>query len=133
MTHLDQSSSPRPLIAVVDDHQPTRTTICRLLERQGYATCNFGSVAEFIRFNEKRKIACLVSDVRMPEIDGVFLHECLRQTNFVFPVIFCTGHDLDDRLEQAIANGAYGLLRKPVKSEALLQAVAAACNIGKRP
>lgn len=121
------SSERKPLIAVVDDHHPCRRGICRLLERNGYATCSFGSVAEFIHSPDKAKISCLISDVRMPEIDGVSLHECLKRTNYDFPIVFCTGLRDDERLERALADGAFALLHKPVRSEKLREVVAAAC------
>lgn len=117
-------------IAVVDDHESTRITICQLLERHGYSTCNFGSVQEFIHSHEKRVISCLISDVRMPGIDGISLQEVLQHTNFTFPIIFCTGQEVDERLNKALENGVFRLLRKPVASQALLDAVAAACASG---
>ncbi len=116
---------PKPLrIAVVDDHQPTRVALCRLLEDRGYTTCHFGSVAQFIGSNEKAGIACLITDVRMPGIDGITLYEGLQKTNFTFPVIFCTGQELDQRLFRALDKGVAALLRKPVEPDALLKAVA---------
>jgi len=115
------------LIAVVDDHKATRVEMCRLLDRQGYATCHFSSVAEFIRSNEISKIDCLLSDVRMPEIDGISLQACLKNTNLQFPVIFCTGGEIDERLKGALANGVFALLRKPVSSDRLLETIEAAC------
>lgn len=118
---------PKPLhLAVVDDHQPTRVALCRLLEDHGYTTCHFGSVAQFISSHEKAGIACLITDVRMPGIDGIALYEGLQKTNFTFPVIFCTGQELDQRLFRALDKGVAALLRKPVEPDALLKAVAEA-------
>lgn len=120
---------PKPLhIAVLDDHQPTRVAMCRLLEDHGYTTCHFGSVKEFIASHEKAAIACLVSDVRMPGIDGISLYEGLQKTNFTFPVIFCTGQELDQRLFRTLDKGVSALLRKPIEADVLLKAVAAACG-----
>lgn len=133
MTKSSSSSSsispfPKPpRVAVIDDHQPTRVAICRVLEGSGYTACHFGSVADFISSNEKSMIACLISDVRMPGIDGVTLYEGLQHTNFTFPVIFCTGLEIDERLNRALDKGVAALLKKPVSPEALLKAVGDAC------
>lgn len=122
---------PKPLrIAVVDDHQSTRLAMCRLLEEQGYTACHFGSVKDFIGSHEKAGIACLISDVRMPGIDGISLYEGLQKTNFTFPVIFCTGQELDERLHRTLDKGVAALLLKPISPEALLKAVKAACTPG---
>lgn len=114
-------------VAIVDDHEPFRRGICALLNSRGYAVCDFDSVPRFIASGAMTKIDCLILDVAMPGIDGVSLHECLRQTNYQFPVIFCTGRDADDRIQSALANGAAGMLQKPVNAETLLDAVASAC------
>jgi FixJ family two-component response regulator len=132
MPSIPRAPGRARLIAVVDDHESTRTTLCRLLERHGYAACHFGSVAEFVHSNQKSTIACLLSDVRMPGIDGIALHEGLRHTNFDFPVIFCTGHEPDERLGNALANGAFALLRKPIDAKTLIQTIEAACAKGGR-
>lgn len=121
------SREKKRLIAVVDDHEPFRTGICALLERHGYRTCHFESVPRFIASGAMLKIDCLVLDIAMPEIDGLALHDCLRHTNYEFPILLCTGSDRDARIESALANGAAGLIQKPVKSETLLEAIASAC------
>jgi FixJ family two-component response regulator len=114
-------------IAIVDDHEPFRRGICALLNSRGYAVSDFDSVPRFIASGVMKQIDCLILDVAMPGIDGVSLHECLRQTNYDFPIIFCTGHDADNRIQNALANGAAGMLQKPVNAETLFDAVAAAC------
>jgi FixJ family two-component response regulator len=115
-------------IAIIDDHEPFRRGISALLSSRGYAVYDFESVPRFIESGVMPRIDCLILDVAMPEIDGVSLHECLRQTNYEFPVIFCTGFDPDERIQSALANGAIGVLQKPVDAESLFEAVTAACK-----
>lgn len=114
-------------VAIVDDHEPFRRGISALLNSRGYAVSDFESVPQFIASGVMARIDCLILDVAMPGIDGVALHECLRQTNFEFPVIFCTGFDADERIQTALANGAAGMLQKPVRAELLFEAVESAC------
>ncbi|HEX2854945.1 MAG TPA: response regulator [Opitutaceae bacterium] len=114
-------------VAIVDDHEPFRRGICALLGARGYTACDFDSVPRFIESGAMSRIDCLILDVAMPEIDGLALHACLRQTNYQFPVIFCTGYDADDRIRNALAEGAVGVLQKPVDPKTLLDAVASAC------
>lgn len=127
MTH---PPGKKRFVAIVDDHEPFRRGICALLNARGYAAFDYDSVPRFIASGAMTKIDCLILDIGMPEIDGFALHECLRQTNYQFPVIFCTGRDPDEQIQNALANGAAGVLRKPVNPETLFEAVASACRRG---
>lgn len=114
-------------VAVVDDHEPFRVGTCRLLERRGFASSGFGSVAEFIGSGEVTRIDCLILDVGMPEIDGFALFDCLRETNYQFPIIFCSGQDRNEKMEQALSRDGVSFLQKPVQADTLAEAVRTAC------
>ena len=129
-------SNPPPgkiTIAIVDDHEPFRAATSALLRSRGFATVTHGCVKDFIRSGVMARIQCLILDVGMPEIDGFALQECLRDTNFDFPIIFCSGQDDDEAKNRALTNGAVYFLRKPVDSDALIQSICSACNLPAPP
>lgn len=115
------------LVAVVDDHVPFLSSVCRLLEQRGIATCAFDSVVKLISSPEIRRIDCLLLDIQMPDIDGLVFHDTLRDTNYRFPVILCTGLPIDEAKEWAATHGAYTALQKPVDSDLLVQTIKDAC------
>lgn len=116
-------------VAIVDDHEPFRVATCALLKARGFTTVSYGCVKDFIHSGSMARIQCLILDVGMPEIDGFALQECLRDTNYEFPIIFCTGQDSDEAKNRALTNGAVYFLRKPVDSDALITAICSACNL----
>ena|ERR1700761_8955282 len=119
----------KPLrVAVVDDHEPFRKALCGLLERRGYSTWSFDSVAPFVESRAMTRIDCLILDLGLPETDDLSLEECLRQTNSQFPIILCMGRDISGRLAKALGNRASVVLQKPVTSHTLMNAVDVACS-----
>jgi FixJ family two-component response regulator len=118
--------SKKSLVALVDDHELFRKATARVLEAKGFETKAFGSVAEFVRAGILSRIHCLVLDVSMPEINGIALQQCLRQTNHELPIVFCSGTEDEAVRAKAIAGGASSFLRKPVSPQQLIDAIAGA-------
>src|SRR5215813_4852933 len=67
------STSNVPLISVVDDDRSVVEAIVSLLESVGYTAAGFVSAQDFLRSLQVRRTACLIVDVRMPEIGGLEL------------------------------------------------------------
>jgi FixJ family two-component response regulator len=121
---MNQTSSPRRVqrIAVVDDHEPFRKGICTLLAKRGLAVFAYGSAHEFVKSGIIRTLDCLILDIGLPEINGLSLHECLKNTNCDFPIIVCTGQESNQRLE-AVKNDGSIILKKPVDFAMLLSTI----------
>ncbi len=122
----DPKPQPRRNIAIVDDHAGFRKLISRVLLDEGYAANGFASVQEFVRSGLMPKIDCLILDVQMPGIDGLTLHETLKGTNFRFPVIICTGFEVEELHRELLASTT--VLRKPVQPTTLIAAIEFACT-----
>lgn len=119
-------TAKKPLVAIVDDHDLFRKATSRVLETKGFEIKAFGSVAEFVRAGVLSRIHCLVLDVTMPEINGIALQQCLRQTNHELPIVFCSGTEDEAVRAKAIAGGAASFLRKPVSPQQLVDAIGSA-------
>jgi len=123
-----RASEKKLLVAVIDDHKAFLSSICRLLELRGMATCAFDSVVKFINSPDIRRVDCLILDVAMPDIDGFVFHDTLRNTNYRFPVILCTGLAIDEAKAWANTHGAYCALSKPVEPDLLIETIRNACT-----
>jgi len=114
-------------IAAVDDHRDYLAAITRALEAKDILVFSFSSVAEFVRSPKIHLIDCLLLDLEMPEIDGVRCQSALLDTNFAFPVIFCTGSADEDMKMRAQLQGAYCIHPKPIQLDLLVEQIRAAC------
>ena len=122
-THGQQPSGEPPFIAIVDDDASMRQSSCRLVRSFGYRAEAFASGDELLRSPRLAETACLLLDVRMPGVDGLEVQRRLAERGADIPIVFLTGRASDDEERRARAAGAVEFLRKPVRSDALLQAV----------
>ena len=115
-----------PFIAVVDDEEPVRKALMRLMRSAGLSVETFGSGPEFLKSIDTRLPDCVVLDLHMPHMDGFNVQASLARKCTALPVIIVTGHDLPNARERAMAGGASAFLRKPVLDRTLLDAISAA-------
>jgi FixJ family two-component response regulator len=115
-----------PRVAVVDDEEPVRKALKRLMRSVGLSAETFASGPEFLKSLETRLPDCVVLDLHMPHMNGFHVQAHLARNYAALPVIIITGHDLPDARERAMAGGASAFLRKPVHDRTLLDAISAA-------
>jgi FixJ family two-component response regulator len=113
------------LISIVDDDALMREGLISLLRSAGFATQAFASAEEFLSLAHRDNIACLILDVGLPGISGLELQSQLTATvsNHRTPVVFMTARDDEATRQRALKGGAVDFLRKPVRRDALLNAV----------
>jgi FixJ family two-component response regulator len=112
-----------PLIHVVDDDEPLRTSLLRLLKAAGYEARGYGSSGEFLLEPPADRPGCVLLDLRMPGPSGLELQAALRRRGVALPVIFLTGHGDVASSVRAMQAGAVDFLTKPVKRETLFAAL----------
>lgn len=113
----------RPLVAIVDDDESTRETTKDLLESAGLAAVTFASAALLLKSRRLNRISCLVTDLRMPQMTGLELHQCLVASNHSIPTILITAYP-DDRVRaQALKANVVCYLAKPFVAEELLACI----------
>jgi FixJ family two-component response regulator len=116
-----------PAVYLVDDHQSLRTSLTRLLQAAGHEVRAYASAADFLMDRNGPLRGCLLLDVWMPGgPTGLELHQALVRQGETLPVIFLTGRGDIPMSVQAVKNGAFDFLTKPVRSEDLLKTVTAA-------
>lgn len=109
------------LIAIVDDDEAVRIATGSLLRSFGYRTSVFASATEFLASGMDRQAACLITDVRMPDMDGMELQQVLIARNRPIPVIFMSAYSSDTVRQRVLAAGAVCLLEKPFDSDVIIR------------
>jgi len=115
------------LVCVIDDDEAVRDSVGFLLQSDGWEVCSFDSAEAFLAARPEG-CRCVVTDVRMPGIDGVLLTRRLREEGYAAPVIVMTGHGDVPMAVSAMKEGAADFLQKPFGDEAMLAAVRAAAD-----
>jgi len=115
-----------PTVFVVDDDEAVRKAVSRLLRSAGIATAVFASPREFLAQYNPATPGCLVLDIAMPDFNGLQLQTALTEKGCILPIIFFTGHGDVSKSVQAMKQGAFDFLSKPVKDKDLITAVRAA-------
>lgn len=114
------------VVHVIDDDEAVRHSLAFMLATAGLAVCVYDSGSAFLAALETLQPGCIVSDVRMPGIDGLQLLHKLRGLGVNLPVIIITGHADVPLAVEAMKAGAVDFIEKPYDDEVLLQAIRAA-------
>jgi FixJ family two-component response regulator len=116
------------LVVGVDDDFRVRESIKSLVESAGHAASVFSSAEEFLQSGALAAAICLVTDVRMPGMDGIELQRSVRLERPKLPVIFISAHHDDEIRKRAIDGGAVRFLYKPFDAAELLRVIETALN-----
>jgi FixJ family two-component response regulator len=115
-----------PIVAAVDDDFRVRESIKSLLESAGYLPFVFSSAEEFLQSGTLATATCVISDVRMPGMDGIELQRRIRLERPTLPVILISAHYNAEVRQIAISEGAVDVLYKPFDAAELLKIIQSA-------
>jgi two-component system response regulator FixJ len=118
-------------VVVVDDDPRVRQSLESLLISAGFDVRLFGSGAEVLQSGALDAAGCVITDVRMPGIDGWELQRRTRSAHPLLPLIFVTAHQDEDAFHRGLSGGAFAFLYKPFDGEELLRTVEAAFDTNK--
>ncbi|MEC9433650.1 MAG: response regulator transcription factor [Pseudomonadota bacterium] len=118
-----------PRVLIVDDDDAVREGISELLLSAGLTPVAFASTRALLESEILDGPGCLILDVRMPGASGLDFQRQLAERGDPRPVIFLTGHGDIPMSVQAMKAGAVDFLTKPVRDQALLDAVLAALDM----
>ena len=111
------------LVAVVDDEEPIRKALKRLLQSAGLDVRTFASGPDFLRSLGSSVPDCVVLDIRMQGMTGFDVQARLNADRIAMPIVFITALDDPGDSERAMQAGAVALLRKPFGDDDLLAAI----------
>jgi two-component system response regulator FixJ len=115
----------RGKVYVIDDDEAMRDSLEFLLGSAGFHVTLFESAVDFLNALPDADFGCVVSDVRMPDVDGIELLRRLK-TGKTFPVVIMTGHGDVPLAVEAMKLGAVDFLEKPFEDDRLIAMIDAA-------
>lgn len=125
-------STTDTVIHIVDDEEAVRNSLAFLLSASGFAVRVHESAAAFLAIAPNIKNGCLITDLRMPDIDGVELLRRLRDSNITLPTIVVTGHGDVQMAVEAMKNGAIDFIEKPFSDDVLIESIRRAADYAAR-
>ncbi|MGA2505049.1 MAG: response regulator [Anaerolineales bacterium] len=101
-------------ILVVDDHPSVAITLADILEAKGFKVYSALSGAEALKILGEHTIDILLTDVRMPDMDGVKLNREVRKTHPNLTTYLMTAYAADELIQQGMKEGIKTVLSKPL-------------------
>jgi two-component system response regulator FixJ len=121
-------------VHVVDDEEPVRKSLAFLLATAGFTVRLHESATAFLSVAPGIRDACLVTDLRMPDMSGVELLRRLQPLKHRLPAIVITGHGDVPMAVEAMKAGALDFIEKPFEDEVLIEAIKrAAATLDRAP
>ncbi len=115
-----------PLISIVDDDESVREGTKDLIEASGFAAKVFGQAEDFLQSSSVGSTSCLITDMRMPGMTGLELHNRLVGAGKSIPTILVTAFPNDRDRTRARKAGVLCYLAKPFAEDELLACIQSA-------
>ncbi len=119
---------PAEVVHVIDDDADVRQSLAFLLTAAGFTVRVHESAVTFLAVLPEAQEGCVITDVRMPQMNGLELQRRLGELKAGLPVIVMTGHGDVPLAVEAMKAGAIDFIEKPFDDEVLLSAVRAALS-----
>ncbi|MGB3416013.1 MAG: response regulator FixJ [Mesorhizobium sp.] len=116
------------VVHIVDDEEPVRKSLAFLLTMAGFTIRVHDSASSFLAAAKTINQACLITDLRMPDMSGVELLKRLKETGASIPAIVITGHGDVPMAVAAMKAGAVDFIEKPFEDEMLVEAIKRAAS-----
>lgn len=114
---------PRTQLSLIDDDDEVRSAIGDMLRVFGYTVDLHVSADAFLSHKGTATPGCIISDVRMPGIDGVTFLDHVKESAMLVPVILISGHADIPMAVAAIKNGAFDFIEKPIDDKKLVTSI----------
>ena len=116
------------VVHIVDDEEAVRNSLAFLLGTSGFAVRIHETATAFLAIAPSIRNGCLITDLRMPDIDGVELLRRLGEIGAMLPAIVITGHGDVQMAVEAMKNGAQDFIEKPFSEEVLIGSITKAVD-----
>jgi two-component system response regulator FixJ len=116
------------VVHIVDDEEAVRKSLAFLLATAGFAVRVHESATSFLAAAPAAGKACLVTDLKMPDLSGVELLQKLNGMDVTMPTVVITGHGDVPMAVAAMKAGAVDFIEKPFEDEVLIEAIKRAAS-----
>lgn len=117
------SLSKQPTVVIVDDDSEIRKALESLLWSADFNVMSFASAEDALKSSALAEASCLITDIRMPGMQGRELQLRMKSEHPELPAIMITGHPDEKTRQGALSDGAVAFLCKPLDPGDLLRAV----------
>ena len=117
-------------ILIVDDNEEFCQNVNDILELQGYEVVSAYDGFKGLELMKEDSFDLVLMDVRMPVMDGVETYKKVKELAPATPVIMVTAFAVEELIREALREGAFGALRKPLDFDQLLQLIERATGKG---
>lgn len=115
-------------ILIVDDNISLHKTMSFILRRKGYAVVTTENGLEAIARVKERPFDMIFIDIKMPVMDGVETYKSIKKIRPKAVVVTMTAYTVEDLVQQALQEGAYGIIYKPLDIEKVIDLIEEARN-----
>ena len=112
-----------PKIMVVDDDKGMRVTLEAIIEDEGYDVVVAENGYQAIELAKETTFALIIMDINMPGINGVETHREIQKLNPSAVVVMMTGFSVEELLKEALKEGAYAVMYKPLAIEQIIEII----------
>lgn len=116
-------------ILIVDDEKNYPPIISAVLENEGYETLTAYNGNEALEILTNSDVDLVITDMKMPKMDGIALLEKIKEKDSELPVILMTAHGTVEKAVEAMQKGAFNYILKPFDNERLILYTKKACAI----
>lgn len=120
------NKTAQPVVYVLDDDDEVRDDLTAVVRAAGHVVVSYSRPSQFLEKLDHTTPGTLVLDVRLPEMSGLELQRHLNRIGSILPVILITHHADIPMVVEAMREGAFDFLEKPVRHQDLLERVSAA-------
>lgn len=121
-------STADTVVHIVDDEEAVRNSLAFLLSGAGFAVRVHESATAFLAIAPQITNGCLITDLRMPDMDGVELLRRLRDADALLPAIVITGHGDVQMAVEAMKSGAIDFIEKPFSDDVIIESISRAAS-----
>lgn len=120
---MNSQYKEKAVIRIVDDDEGFGDAIRFMLKTDGWLVSYYSETGTFLKKDDLDVPGCIILDYQMPLVNGLEFQDILAHRSYRQPIIFLTAHADVDMAISAFRSGAADILKKPVSSEILLEAV----------
>lgn len=120
---MNSQYKEKAVIRIVDDDEGFGDAIRFMLKTDGWLVSYYSETGTFLKKDDLDVPGCIILDYQMPLVNGLEFQDILAHRGYRQPIIFLTAHADVDMAISAFRSGAEDILKKPVSSEILLEAV----------
>ncbi len=125
-----KATKPSPKLLIIDDEAPIRTSLREILEYENFLVSEAEDGAEGVKLASKFAFDVIFCDIKMPKMDGLEVLEILVEKGVQSRIIMISGHGTVETAVQAIKQGAFDFIQKPLDLNRILLTVRHALDQG---